>query len=108
MEYGGRAMPFKLRCRFASAGDVFSVVKGPYEFGEYATREEAEAALAEAEREFRATTSPFEIGQGCLADLTSLPPDILCDWLRDAGAEPPEERTAEAWEEWWDENEVDW
>jgi hypothetical protein len=62
-----------------------------------------EAALAEAdrrERHERADLNPFCYGHST-EERTSMPEEVLCDWLTDAGIEPPGIDEDDDWADWW-------
>lgn len=64
------------------------------------TFEEADADRAEREAEVRARVgNPFLCGP-THAVRSRLPEPIFCDWLRDAGLDPPAELPAD-WAKWW-------
>jgi hypothetical protein len=101
---------YAVRRLFATREDIVEVLSGPAVVATFATREEAEADRAARLSELRGLSSPFDFCQGCLSALTSLEPGILCDWLLDAGIDPP---AADAdgnrdWDGWWDRSEADW
>jgi hypothetical protein len=65
--------------------------------------EEAEDDRARREAEVRARiTNPFVCGPNHAAR-SRLPEPIFCDWLRDAGIEPPAEQPV-SWVEWWEQS----
>jgi hypothetical protein len=104
-------MPFVVRTLFVPEEGLSAVLcDGPHVCDTFETREEAEAECARLERELR-QNSPFGIWQqASLCDLTSLEPNIFCDWLHDAGIEPPkpDEAGGRNWEVWWDESSRKW
>jgi hypothetical protein len=104
-------MPFVVRKLFASEERLSAVLcDEPEACGTFKTRERAEAKCAKLERELR-EHNPFDIWQqASLCDLTSLEPNIFCDWLQDAGIEPPKPDSSGGrdWEAWWDESSPHW
>ena len=70
-------------------GDKFHRYPGQARIASFDTREEAEAYRRERESKARAAVNPF---LGTLAppvEQTSLPEEVLCDWLTDQGIDPP-------------------
>src|SRR5437879_7691714 len=70
----------------------------------FARAADAERHRKQAEEKARAAVNPFLCGGTELHDQTSLDEGRLCDWLLDAGIEPPEpgKDGARAWADWWE------
>jgi hypothetical protein len=73
-------------------------------FGEpvvaFTTPEAAQAEAGRLEREERAKRNPFGHGRS-IEERTSMPEPVFCDWLEDAGIEPPGIDEDDDWAKWW-------
>jgi hypothetical protein len=69
----------------------------------FTDREKAEAFRRKQEAAQRQKVNPFEYC-AALADCTSFPPNVLHDWLLDAGLTPPTtdpKDELKSWKAWW-------
>jgi hypothetical protein len=66
----------------------------------FTSREAAEADAARRERLERAERNPFCHGR-TTQERTSMPEEVLCDWLTDAGIDPPGIDEDDDWAAWW-------
>jgi len=67
----------------------------------FADLSRADAFCRERERERRERVNPFEHGRK-LSDLTHFDAGRLCDWLLDAGLDPPGPKVRiVGWRKWW-------
>ncbi len=71
-------------------GRLEDALTGAREVASFDDEEEARRHCAELERGLRSTVNPFGLRQG-LVGLTSLGTGVFCDWLLDAGIDPPPE-----------------
>jgi hypothetical protein len=70
----------------------------------------AQADCRRREQEARARVNPFTCGGPALHHQTRFDEGRLCDWLLDAGVEPPDPApgTGRAWAAWWDQAHAKW
>jgi hypothetical protein len=83
------------------------VLSGAREAASFEDKDEARRWCAELEREARRLVNPFLVRTG-LAGMTSLEPGVFCDWLLDAGIEPPPEPYGADWPGWYDRCQAGW
>lgn len=80
-------------------------------FGEpvvaFTIRDAAEVEAARLEAEARTKMNPFAHGKG-IEDRTSMPETVFCDWLEDAGIQPPGIDQDSDWADWWQANAAGW
>lgn len=99
----------RLNWRRAS-GDTFYRYPGQTRIASFDTVEKAEAHRRELESVARAAVNPFLGTLAPPADQTSLPEDVLCDWLTDQDIDPPatSKSGARNWAKWWPEANESW
>jgi len=80
-------------------------------FGEpvvaFTSRDAADAEAARREREARDDRNPFTHGKS-IEQRTSMPEPVFCDWLGDAGIDPPGIDEDSDWAEWWHAHAAGW
>jgi hypothetical protein len=86
------------------------ILNGSMEEASFDTEEEARRECDRLERKIRQELGPFCGWQGDLSMLVSLSPAVFCDWLLDAGIDPPPaaEDGSRDWKDWYDRVEGDW
>src|SRR5437660_399816 len=79
------------------------ILNGSLEEAAFDNEEEARRECDRLERKVRQDLGPFCGWQGDLSMLTSLGPDVFCDWLLDAGIDPPPPAGGTRdWKDWYD------
>ncbi len=86
------------------------ILNGSIEEASFDTEAEARRECDRLERKIRQELGPFCGWQGDLSMLTPLDPAVFCDWLLDAGIDPPPAARdgSRDWEGWYDRVEGDW
>jgi hypothetical protein len=80
-------------------GGVFVLLPGDARMGTFPTAAEADAAARAREEKVRREVNPFSFGM-TWPERSHLPEPVYCDFLRDAGVEPPAEQDRD-WAKWW-------
>jgi hypothetical protein len=100
------------RLNWRRNGQSFYRFPGEIRVASFDSTDEAEAYRRQQEEKARGVVNPFA---GTLAppplEQTSLPEEVLCDWLEDCGIDPPaaKRRTGRRdWAAWWQKNSPRW
>jgi hypothetical protein len=98
----GRAVPFVVE-RLPWGAGLRQALEGPVVVATFDDEDAARADAAAREREARRQVNPFRSVSPRLDELTSLDEGPLCDWMLDAGVNPPEpaEDGRRDWAWWW-------
>jgi hypothetical protein len=85
--------------RAASGHGMFLLLPGEERVGAFPSAAEAEADARAREEDARRRVNPFHYG-ATWAERCHLPEPVFCDFLRDAGIDPPAEPQPD-WASWW-------
>jgi hypothetical protein len=81
------------------------------EYGEpvvaFVSLKAAQAEAERLEREARVGKNPF-CHERDMEERTSMPESVFCDWLQDAGIDPPAIDEDSHWAGWWEEESAGW